>query len=190
VLLLPQRKRSKKPGSFNPHLAVEEEAELGLRLIKHGWKLQIIPLPMACHTRCYHMQTMESVISIFKRDIVTKRLGRTDENNRLAFKEGYGLAFCWLRLKTTIVFFGWLLLLLGCWFLPEFLYPKTVFLSITVLGILAIFGKKRSLRQTLLFIPAKILNFIDILAGFYKIRIKSAGFYPLDVIEHEPKFTK
>ena len=184
------RKESlEKAGSFNPHLAVEEEAELGLRLIKNGWKLQIIPVPMACHTRCYHMQTLESIISIFKRDIVSKRLGELTSTIAYAFKEGYGLAFCWIRLKTTIVFFVWLLLLSLCFFLPEFIYPKTVFLSIIILGMLAIFGKKRSLSQTMLFIPAKLLNFIDILAGFHKISIKNSGFYPLDVIEHRPHFT-
>jgi len=184
------RKESfEKAGSFNPHLAVEEEAELGLRLIKNGWKLQIIPVPMACHTRCYHMQTLESIISIFKRDIVSKRLGELTNTIAYAFKEGYGLAFCWIRLKTTIVFLVWLFLLSLCFFLPEFLYPKTVFLSIIILGILAVFTKKRSLPQTILFIPAKILNFIDILAGFHKITIKSSGFYPLDVIEHRQRFT-
>jgi hypothetical protein len=135
------------------------------------------------------MQTLESIISIFKRDIVSKRLGELTNTIAYAFKEGYGLAFCWIRLKTTIVFLVWLFLLSLCFFLPEFLYPKTVFLSIIILGILAVFTKKRSLLQTILFIPAKILNFIDILAGFHKITVKSSGFYPLDVIEHRQRFT-
>ena len=176
-----------KVGSFNPHLAMEEEAELGLRLVKNGWKLQLIPVPMGCHTRCYHGQTLKSVVSTFKRDVVTKRLGEVTKTIAYAFKEGNGLVFCWLRLKTTIVFLGWLLLLLASLLLPEFLYPKAIFSLLAVLGFLAIFGKKRSLKQALLFIPAKLLNFIDVLAGFNKISLKSASLYPLDVVEPKPQ---
>lgn len=175
-------------GSFNPHLAVEEEAELGLRLIKHGWKLRLIPVPMACHTRCYHMQTIESVISIFKRDIIAKRLGEVTKTIGYAFREGFGLAFCWLRLKTTIVFFGWLFLVFACLFLPANAYPKTIVFSLVVLGVLAVFRKKRSIKQTLIFIPSKVLNFIDLLAGFHKLVVKNPEFYPVDVIEHRPAF--
>jgi glycosyltransferase involved in cell wall biosynthesis len=170
-------------GSFNPHLAIEEEAELGLRLVKKGWKLQIIPVPMACHTRCYHLQTFRSIISAFRRDIVSGRLGEMTNTIACAFREGYGTAFCWLRLKTTIVFLGWLILLSTCVFLPEFLYPKAVFTTIVILGLLAVFAKKRSFRQTLLFIPAKILCLVDVLAGFHKINVKSPDNYPLDVME-------
>lgn len=180
-----RREALEKAGSFNPHLGVEEEAELGLRLIKNGWKLQVIPIPMACHTRCYHGQTFQSIISICKRDIVSKRLGEITKTIAYAFKEGYGLAFCWIRLKTTIVFLVWIFLLLLCLLLPEFLHPNIVFLSITILGIAAVFSKKRSLVQTMLFIPAKAFNFIDVLAGLHKINIKSPVFYPLDVIEHK-----
>lgn len=181
-----RREALDKAGSFNPHLAVEEEAELGLRLIKNGWKLQIIPLPMACHTRCYHGQSVQSIISTYRRDVVSKRLGEITKTIAYAFQEGYGLTFCWIRLKTTIVFLAWLFLLSACFFLPEFLRPKTVFVSIIVLGALAIFGKKRSLLQTILFIPAKLLNFVDVLAGFHKINLRSSGVYPLDVIEYQP----
>lgn len=177
-------------GSFNPHLAVEEEAELGLRLLKNGWKLQLIPLMMACHTRCYHMQTLESVISIFKRDIVAKRLGELTKTIGCAFKEGFGFAFCWLRLKTTIIFFAWLFLLFACLLLPDSFYPKTLFFSVIALGMFAVFSKKRSLPQTIVFVFSKILNFIDLLAGFHKIAAKNPGFYPLDVIEHKPGLYK
>ena len=176
-----------KVGSFNPHLAMEEEAELGLRLVKNGWKLRLIPIPMDCHTRCYHGQTLKSVVSTFRRDIVSKRLGEVTKTIAYAFKEGNGLTFCWMRLKTTIVFLGWVLLLFGSFLLPEFLYPKAFFGLLIVLGFLAIFGKKRSVKQTLLFIALKFLNFIDVLAGFNKISFKSASLYPLDVIEHRPR---
>ncbi|MDQ4123393.1 MAG: glycosyltransferase [Acidobacteriota bacterium] len=172
-------------GSFNPYLAMEEEAELGLRMIKKGWTLRQIPISMACHTRCYHCQTVKSVVTTFKRDIVSKRLGEITKTIAYAFKEGNGLIFCWLRLKTTIIFLGWLLLLGLSLLLPEVFYPKTIFALIFILPLLAIFGKKRSLSQTLLFIPAKLINFIDVLSGFHKISFKNAAFYPLDVIEHK-----
>ncbi len=172
-------------GSFNPHLAVEEEAELGLRLIKNGWKLQIIPLPMACHTRCYHLQTGKSIILTFKRDIVVGRLGELTKTVAYAFKEGNGLAFCRLRLKTTIIFTVWLFLSILCFFLPASFYPSGVFFLLLITGSLAVFSKKRSLKQTLLFIPAKFLCFIDMLAGLPKISFKNSSFYSLDVIEYK-----
>lgn len=181
-----RRRALQQAGSFNPHLAMEEEAELGLRLVKNGWRLQIIPVPMACHTRCYHLQTFRSVVSAFRRDIAVGRLGEITKTIAYAFYEGNGLAFCWLRLKTTIVFLGWLFLLSMSIFLPEFLYPKTVFSALVIFGLLAIFRKKRSFSQTLTFIPAKILCLVDVLAGFHKINIKSPDSYPLDVIEHAP----
>ncbi len=173
-------------GSFNPHLAVEEEAELGLRFIKYDWKLQIIPVPMACHTRCYHIQTFQSLFSILKRDIVTKRLGAFTNTTAYTFREGHGLAFLWLRFKTTITLLLWFLFLSSCLFLPEFLYPKAIFSLLLIAGFLAIFRKKRSLYQTALFISNKMLCFIDLLAGFHKISLKNPGIYPLDVIEHQP----
>ena len=174
-------------GSFNPHLAMEEEAELGLRLVKNGWRLQIIPFPMACHTRCYHCQTIKSLISTFKRDVVTKRLGEITRTIAYAFKQGNGLLFCWLRLKTTIIFLGWLFLLSACFFLPEYFYPRTVFFLFFIIGGFTIFRKKRSLKQALLFIPAKLLIFVDVLAGLHKISLKNPNFYSLDVIEHNSK---
>ena len=181
-----RRKALEKVGSFNPYLIVEEEAELGLRLLKNGWRLQIIPLPMACHTRCYHAQTLRSIVLTYKRDITSRRSGETTRTIGCAFKEGFGLAFCWLRLKTTIVFMAWLTLLIGCLMLPKSLYPNADFLILALLGAVAIFRKKRSVKQTLLFIPSKILNFLDVLAGFYKISSRNPGFYPLDIIEHRP----
>ena len=176
-----------KVGSFNPYLAVEEEAELGLRLIKNGWKLRQIPVPMACHTRCYNVRTLKNIISTYKRDIVSKRFGEITKTIGYAFSQGFGLAFCWLRLKTTIIFLGWVFLLSLSLLLPPDFYPKIVFSSLVISGFAAVFSKKRSFKQTLLFISDKIINFIDVLAGFHKINLKSAIFYPLDVIEYKDK---
>ncbi|MCY7377677.1 MAG: glycosyltransferase [Pyrinomonadaceae bacterium] len=170
-------------GSFNPYLKVEEEAELGLRLIKKGWRLQIIPLPMACHTRCYHLQTVASVISAWRRDIVSKRGGALTNTMAYAFREGNGLAFCWLRLKTTIIFLGWLSLLILCLLLPTTFHPLQIFAAFVVLGLAAIFIEKRDAAQVWVFILAKTLNFVDVLMGVHRIKIKSSSLYPLDVVE-------
>lgn len=173
-----------KVGSFNPYLAVEEEAELGLRLIKNNWKLRQIPVPMACHTRCYNVRTLRDIISTYKRDIVSKRFGEVTKTIGYAFSQGFGPAFCWLRLKTTIVFLAWLFFLSLSLFLPTYFYPKAVFSSIIISGLSAIFSKKRGVKQTLFFISDKIINFIDVLAGIYKIELKNPELYPLDIIEH------
>lgn len=175
-----RREALQKSGSFNPYLAVEEEAELGLRLIKNGWKLRIMPISMACHTRCFHLQTTRSLFSAFKRDIIVGRLGEMTKTTAYAFKEGYGLAFCWLRMKTTILFTAWLIFTLICLFLPPI-----VFFTVSILGLMAIFLKKRDLRQTFVFIPSKFLCFVDILAGLHKINLENPRKYFLDVVEYK-----
>lgn len=141
---------------------------------------------MACHTRCYNVRTLQNIISTYKRDIVSKRFGEITKTIGYAFNQGFGLTFCWIRLKTTIVFIAWFFLLSLSLFLPAYFYPKAVFSSIFILGLMAVFSKKRSFKQTLLFISDKIMNFIDVLAGVHKIDLKSSNSYPLDVIEHPP----
>ena len=156
-------------GSFDPELAMEEEAELGLRLIKNGWRLSVIPHPMACHTRCYHGTSVATILSTFMRDMRSRRLGEITKTISHAARAGNGIAFCWLRLKTTIRFGVWVLMIAVCALLPTTLYPATVAASVTTAGALALLLKKRSVRQTLLFVPAKLLNLIDILSGLHKI---------------------
>lgn len=156
-------------GSFDSELATEEEAELGLRLIGAGWKLKMIPLPMAHHTRCYHPVSVRGLVSIFVRDLRYGRLGEITKTMLHAFRAGNGVAFCWLRLKTTLIFLVWLVAVASVVFLPESVRPLLVSTSIILLGLLAVFAKKRSLSQTLLFIPARALNIVDVLIGIRKI---------------------
>jgi glycosyltransferase involved in cell wall biosynthesis len=172
----------RQAGPFNPHLATEEEAELGLRLVGNGWKLRVLPRPMARHTRCYHGVTMESVITTFRRDMVSKRLGEITRTIACAFNNGNGFAFCWLRLRTTILFLVWSFAIALCFFLPDSLHPGIVIVSLVLLGGSIIFVKKRSFSQTLLFIPSKILNVIDILAGLHKIAAKEPRILSLENI--------
>ena len=172
-------------GSFNPYLMVEEEAELGLRLIKNHWKLCVLPVPMACHTRCYHLQTLSSLIAAFKRDIDVKRAGELTKTAAYAFKEGFGLAFCWLRLKTTIIFSAWLVLLVLCFFLPNFLYPKVDFFLIVLLVGVVVLLKKRSITQTLVFFATKFLTVVDLFMGLPKLNFKHPLSFSMDIIEHK-----
>jgi len=171
-------KALREVGSFDPNLAVEEEGELGLRLATSGWRLTIIPQLMACHTRCYHGQSIEAVISTFRRDIKSKRLGEITRTIASAFRAGNGFAFCWLRLRTTILFLVWVMAITACLFLPEDLHPWIAAPSLIISGAIVILIKKRSLSQTLLFVPSKILNLVDLLAGLNKIILKNPAIKP------------
>lgn len=173
-------------GSFNPNVAMEEEAELGLRIVQAGWKLRIIPVPMACHTRCYHVETFSGMISTFKRDVVSGRLGEITKTIAYAFKAGNGLTFCWLRLKTTIAFLVWLILLSLCLLLPESVNPQLILALLVGFGLLAIFGKKRSILPSLLFIPNKIICLVDLLAGIHKISLSDPRCYHPQIIDQPP----
>lgn len=177
-----RRKTLLKVGSFNPNLATEEEAELGLRLIREGWKLKIIPREMAGHTRCYHGNSIESIISTFRRDIRSKRLGEITRTIAYAARSGNGIAFCWLRLKTTILFLAWLIAIIAAAMLPGFLYPWLVVTFLILFPGSIIYAKKRSLSQTLLFVPAKILNLVDILSGLHKITLRPKSDYQNDPV--------
>lgn len=158
-------------GSFDPELAMEEEAELGLRLIKKGWRLSVIPHPMACHTRAFHGVSAASIVSTFVRDMRSNRLGEITRTISHAARAGNGIAFCWLRLKTTILFAVWAVMIAACAVLPSSVYPAFIAAFFAAAGALALLLKKRSLRQTLLFVPAKLLNLIDILSGLHKITL-------------------
>ncbi len=170
-----RRKALIEARSFDPELAMEEEAELGLRIIKQGWQLKKIAVPMAKHTRCYHGDSMTSIIATFIRDKRAKRLGEIAKTISHAFLAGNGFSFCWLRLKTTILFLVWLSMVAAALLLPSEYHPWKLATVLTISGGVAIYAKKRSLYQTLIFLPSKILNLIDILLGIHKIRLKSYG---------------
>lgn len=157
-------------GSFDPELATEEEAELGLRLTRAGWTLKTIPVPMAHHTRCYHPMSVGSLLSTFIRDLKYGRLGEITRTMLHAFRAGNGVGFCWLRLKTTILFLVWLFAIGGVVvLLPAGLRPEIVSVTLVIIGFIAVAAKKRSLSEALLFVPAKALNLVDLLLGIRKI---------------------
>ncbi len=162
-------------GSFDPALAMEEEAELGLRIINSGWWLKKIPVAMAKHTRCYHGDSLSSIFKTFARDHRANRLGEITRTISHAFIAGNGLEFCWLRLKTTILFLCWLTLTLAALMLPGQFHPWKTAGLLGVIGIVALLIKKRSIYQALIFVPSKLLNIVDILMGLHKIRIRESG---------------
>ena len=167
-----RREALMQSGSFDPDLAMEEEAELGLRMGKAGWRLKKIPVPMAKHTRCYHGDSMKSIVATFMRDRKAKRLGEITKTISHAFIAGNGFAFCWLRLKTTILFTGWLLIVLSSLMLPGFLHPWKIAGLLVTLGLLAVYLKKRDIYQALIFVPSKALNLVDVLMGLHKVETK------------------
>ena len=157
-------------GSFNPHLLVEEEAELGLRLVRSNWRLSLLPIPMARHTRCYHNQTFAGIFHSLRRDIATGRFGEIFVTAVCAFRQGFGLKFCWLRLKTTIFFSAVMLLpIAGYFLLPATLHPEILCAAFIIFVFFKVWRKKRSLYQTALFFPAKFLCLINVLGGILKI---------------------
>jgi glycosyltransferase involved in cell wall biosynthesis len=156
-------------GSFDPELATEEEAELGLRLVRKGWKLKLIPVPMACHTRCYHTESWKSITSTFMRDIRSGRLGEVTRTIWHAVKVGNGWAFCRLRLNTTMQFAVLAWMVLAALLIPD---PKTAAAAsatIAIAGFIGVYMKKRSLKLAALFFPARFLNVVDILWGVPKV---------------------
>ena len=162
-------------GSFDPELAMEEEAELGLRLINSGWRLKKIPIPMAKHTRCYHGDSLSSILRTFARDYRSNRLGEITRTISHAILAGNGSEFCWLRLKTTILFLFWIFVTLSVSLLPNEFHPWKLAGLVTVIGFVALLLKKRSVYQALIFAPSKLLNTVDILMGLHKIRFRRPG---------------
>lgn len=152
-------------GSFNPELAMEEEAELGLRIVRQGWKLHVLPIPMSCHTRAFHPNSLRSTWTTFRRDIRSKRIGEITRTIAYAFRAGNGIEFLRLRLITTIAFAAWLAVIAACSLLPSSVYPQYIALALFLLGVAAIIVKKRSLSQTLTFALARTINIIDVVVG-------------------------
>ncbi|MBC7797127.1 MAG: glycosyltransferase [Pyrinomonadaceae bacterium] len=172
----------KAVGSFNPYLTSEEEAELGLRLYKNGWQLQILPFPMAHHTRCANEKNVTSIFVNYKRQFLARRLGGLTKSVGYAFKGGYGLIFCWTRLKTTILFSIWILIMLCGLMLPDFLFPKSIFTLSLLLGIAMVLVKKRSVFETFAFFVLKTLSILNLIVGIGQISFKSPNDYPLSKI--------
>lgn len=161
-------------GGFDPDLATEEEAELGLRIVRAGWKLKVIPRPMARHTRCYHPTSLNSLVATFVRDLGYGRLGEITRTILHASRAGNGTAFCWLRLKTTILFLIWGAAIVIMALVPQQPIGRILAIAITAAGALALAVKKRNFSQAILFVPSKVTNIVDLLVGVFKFSSISA----------------
>jgi len=156
-------------GSFDPQLAMEEEAELGLRLANSGWRLAVTPIAMSCHTRCFHPNSLATTLSTFKRDLKAKRLGEVTRTIAHSFRNGYGLEFIWLRLKTTVVFAAWMFTVILACLLPFGNYALVIAGIVFAAGSLAAILKKASLLQALTFALAKLINIVDVFLGIHHL---------------------
>lgn len=175
-----RRKAILEVGSFNPYLLAEEEADIGLRLTRAGWKLQMLPIPMAVHTRCTEDLSGKSLFTHLRRSLFSGRFGGTTRTVGYAFKNGYGLEFCRLRMPTVVFFAVWVLFVLVLELLPKgvlHLIAGLVFLA----GFLFIWIKKGSLKRTFLFFLAKMMYFVNLLLGIPKLKFTPTENYPLDV---------
>jgi glycosyltransferase involved in cell wall biosynthesis len=167
-------------GSFNPYLLAEEEADIGLRLKRNGWKLQMLPIPMAIHTRCTEDLSSKSMLTHISRSLFSGRLGGTTRTVGYAFKNGYGLEFCWLRMPTALFVAAWLFLVVVlAFFPPNILHILAVF--VFFLGFIIVRIIKGNIRKTLLFFVAKLIYFVNLVLGIPKLKFTPTADYPLDV---------
>ena len=175
-----RRRAVLEAGSFNPYLLAEEEADIGLRLTRAGWQLQRLPVPMAVHTRCTEELSGKSIFTHLSRSLFSGRFGGTTRTVGYAFKNGYGLEFCRLRMPTAVFFAVWLSLILLLTVLPTHLLHIAAF-YVFFLGFVIILLKKGSFKKTILFFLAKAMYYINLVAGIAKLRFTPTGNYPLDV---------
>lgn len=167
-------------GSFNPYLLTEEEADIALRLKRGGWKLQMLPIPMAVHTRCTEDLSSKSMLKHLSRNLFSGRFGGTMRTVGYAFKNGYGFEFCWLRMPTALLTAAWIFLIIGtAFFLPNFLNLSAIL--VFFIGIIIIRIAKGNFNKTILFFVAKLIYFINLIIGIPKLKSTPTAEYPLDV---------
>jgi glycosyltransferase involved in cell wall biosynthesis len=174
-----RRKAMEDVGTFNPYLVTDEEAELGLRLRRGGWKLLHLPFPMGCHLR--GAPRLKMMLRAFR----LGRIGRIGVTWRYACREGLGFQFCFGHLRLTMMFaLACLLLSPGLvLFLSGYSHAAKLFLWPLILGNVAIAIKKRSLLGPLDYVVTHGLAILGLITGSLNARIKDPRDYPLDIIE-------
>jgi len=174
-----RRKAMEQVGTFNPYLVTDEEAELGLRLRRGGWKLLHLPYPMGCHHR--GAPRLRMMLRAFR----LGRIGRIGVTWRYACREGLGFQFCFRHLRLTMMFaLACLLLSPGLFLLlAGYSHEAKLFLWPLLLGGIAIAIKKRSLLGPLDYIVTHAMALFGLIVGSLNAQIKDPRDYPLDVIE-------
>jgi glycosyltransferase involved in cell wall biosynthesis len=174
-----RRAAMEQEGTFNPHLIVEEESELGLRLRRAGWKLLHLPCQMGSHRRGGNKMAQ------IKR---AWRLGRVHGNGltwRYACREDLGFQFCFQRFRPTMMFALMCLLLSPGLFLSFAGYTRIAgfFLGPLLAWMASVVIKKRSLSGLVDYISFHTLALFGLFVGAMRARLEEPQKYPLDVIE-------
>src|SRR5262245_33515656 len=181
-----RRKAMEQVGTFNPYLVTDEEADLGLRLQRGGWKMLHLPFPMGCHQR--GAPRLKMMLRAFR----LGRIGKIGVTWRYACHEGLGFQFCFRHLRLTMMFALACLLLSPGIFLFLSGYPNAakLFFWPLILGNVAIAIKKRSLLGPLDYVVTHGLALLGLITGSLFARIKDPRDYPLDIIEIADRNTR
>jgi len=165
-------------GSFDPYLALYEEAELALRLRKAGFTLWRLPLPMASHFSPPR-DTLREAVRRFRVGFYP-RAGRT---LRAAYKNGLAGQFIREFLMNYVATGSYLLLGLlaftamlagrSKWMMAWLISSVVIFIAYSV--------RKRSPRRALSNLLARLMVVYGLIAGFFTGG-QDASQYPTDVI--------
>jgi glycosyltransferase involved in cell wall biosynthesis len=177
-----RRAALERVGCFNPYLITEEEADLGLRLRRQGWKLLQVPHPMGCHLRGARVH--QGILRAWR----LGRLTGTGRALRYAWSRGYGPRFGFERFRATLCFLVACLLVgleLSFCLTGQLCAGKLIFLPLLA-GLIAIAVKKRNPFGPLTYAAQHSLILCGLMIGFLTTRVRPPQSYPLAVIEEIP----
>jgi glycosyltransferase involved in cell wall biosynthesis len=177
-----RRSAMDRAGTFNPHLTVEEEAELALRLRHYGGRLLQIPYPIGCHLR--GTVATDHILRLWRHG----RILGTGRTLHYACRAGNGTRFLYERFRWTLMFAVWLIAfcLGGVLFMVgEKGLAATVALLLTA-WLIAVAVKKRDPFGPLNYVALHGSFFVGLLAGAVITRVMDPQDYPLNVVEESP----
>lgn len=169
-------------GTFNPHLRVEEEAELAFRLRRRGLVLLNVPHQMGNHLRGRPNLGLLRVRQDYR---LFASVGRT---LRYAASAGNGMQFIFARNSPTVRFAAAVLVLLagitfGLLGHPVVAEKMTVALA---LGLVAVAIKTRDLVGPMRYFAMHTLVLYGLVIVSLTTKVEDPGDYPLEVIEATP----
>ncbi len=179
-IALYRRAAMERAGTFNPYLITEEEAELGFRLRRHGFRLLQVPHPMGCHLRgtTAHTGLLRAWrLGRFKGDSLTLRYG---------WRAGKSWRFCFDLMRPTLAFLAVCSLVvagLGL-FLADYEQLGIIMLLLFLGLMVAVAIKRRSLLGPFTYVATHLLILSGLIIGVLTTTVKDPQSYPLDVISH------
>jgi hypothetical protein len=180
-----RRAALEKVGTFNPYLALYEEAELALRLRRAGYTLWRLPFPMAKHFSLPR-GTLREAIRRFRAGYYP-RSGRT---LRVTFENGLAGQFVREFLLNYAMTGGYLLL--GLASLAAALAGRREWLMAWLALSVAVFSaysvRKRSPGKAFNALVARLMVMYGLISGFL-MGGEDGGQYPTDivVVQHQPE---